>query len=302
MTAAPHRQSARAAPILALAVLALSSAAILIRLSDAPALSTAFYRVAFSALLLAPLAWHERNAQVVSPWREHLAPTLLAGSALAAHFYVWMRSLDLTSVASSTLFVTTTPIWVALASRWLPSETPPDRRGWAGLGLALIGGAVIISGSASGASQAVRLPGVALAILGAWLAATYLVASRALRPHLPLGTLTFRTNAVAALTLGAIAWLTGAPWSGWGFSTWGVLLAMAIVPQLMGHNALIWGLRYFGATIIALVVLLEPVGASLLAAILFGEVPSAFEWAGGALLLAGLALAVPRESPRPKGP
>ena len=294
MTAdATARERALALPILAAAVVALSSAAILIRMSDAPALSTAFFRVLFSAAMLAPFALRDRTRGATVPWRQHAGFTVAAGAALGMHFFVWMRSLDLTSVASSTLFVTTTPIWVALASRWLPGEDPPTLKGWMGLGVSIVGGGVIIAGTAGPSAEGVTLAGIAYATLGAWLAAAYLIASRGLRHHVPLGTLTFRTNVVAALTLGLLVLLTGAPVLGWDATTWGVLLAMAALPQLVGHNALIWGLKYFGATVIALVVLLEPIGASLLAAVCFSEFPCLWEWIGGGLLLAGLALAVP---------
>lgn len=267
-------------------MLALSSAAILFRASEAPALTTAMWRVAFSAILLAPLAARRNPGEPV-----HVPAVIIAGVALGLHFWMWMLSLQRTSVASSTLFVTTTPFWVALAARWLPYEAPPTRRTVLGM-LVSFGGGALIAAHAAGAEAHVTLDGIALAVLGAWLAAAYLVAGRVGRQTMSLPRFAFGANAVAASVLLVIALATSTSLLGWSAATWSALIALAVVPQLIGHNALLWAVRSVGASIVALAVLTEPVGATLLAWLLLAEPPAWYELVGGALLLLGLAVAV----------
>lgn len=304
--ATPH--PARTAIGLSIGVLALSSAAILIRLAaDAPSLAIAFWRVALSAILLVPfaIASNPRDGirDVLGALRHRAAA--IGGIALGLHFWAWMHSLTLTSVATSTLLVTTTPFWIALASPWLPHEARPTRRVLAGMLVCFIGGVVLSSGS-WGADEiertndrAVSAAGIVWAIVGAWLAAAYLVAARAGRQHFALAPFATAANTIAAITLAVLAFATQTPLAGWGTTPWLAILALAVFPQLLGHNALLWAVRATGAAVVALAVLTEPVGATLLAWGFLGESPSPTELLGGTLLLSGLALAVSRTSTRP---
>lgn len=272
--------------MLGVGVLALSSAAVLIRVADAPALSVAFYRLAFSALLLGGFAAPHGGAA----WRLTDWPAVaLAGTALALHFWAWMQSLALTSVASSTLLVTTTPVWIGLAARWLPGEARFSRRGWMGVGLAIAGGAVVALSAGTGR---VTLAGVGLATVGAWLVAVYLLVGRHARQRMALAPYAAATAAVAAAVTGTLALATGAPLAGFDRTTWLALVALAAVPQGIGHGALLWAVRWTGAAVVSLVVLLEPIGAALLAGVFLDEVPGPMEGVGGALLLLGVATVV----------
>lgn len=289
--------------VLAVGVLAISSSAVLIRVAEAPALSVAFYRLVFSAVLMGLIAaaTRSRGWRAVD-WRR----TGAAGVALALHFWAWMRSLDYTSVLTSTLLVTTTPVWIALFARWLPLETRLDRRGWAGLTVAVAGGAVLALGPGErGARGDAPLLGAFLALLGSWLVAVYLVLGRTVRQRVPLATYATVTNAVAAATLALIVAATGAPTTGFPTGTWLAFVALAVLPQLVGHSAMLWAVRATSASVVSLAVLFEPLGAALLAWLFLAEPPAAFELGGGAILLIGLGLVirarphVPRET-RPR--
>ena len=301
--ATPH--PARTAIGLSIGVLALSSAAILIRLAaDAPSLAIAFWRVALSAILLVPFALGRaprKGMREVLEALRHRAPAI-GGVALGLHFWAWMHSLTLTSVASSTLFVTTTPFWIALASPWLPHEARPTRRVLAGMLVCFLGGLVLGSGAWSPGDlngttdRTVSAEGIAWAIVGAWLAAAYLVAARAGRQRFALAPFAVAAYTTAATTLATLAVITQTPLAGWGTTAWLAILALAVFPQLLGHNALLWAVRATGAAVVALAVLTEPVGATLLAWGFLGESPSPTELVGGTLLLSGLALAVTKTS------
>lgn len=285
--------------MLTIGVLALSSAAVLIRLADAPALTVAFYRVAFSAALMMLISGGTRRlARSDLQWRA----AAFAGAALALHFWAWMRSLELTSVATSTLLVTTTPVWIAIAAPWLPDEPRLGATGWGGLAVALAGGALVslapaLGGASSSAGHGSGPWGPLLALAGAWLMAAYLVIGRAARQRMPLNPYVTVTNMVAAVVLGAIVLATRAPTHRFSTPTWLALAGLALLPQLVGYGSLLWAVRTTGASVVALLVLLEPIGAALLAWWLLGEAPSRIEVVGGVLLLLGLVLVVRSRNP-----
>ncbi len=273
---------------LATGVLAVSWAAILVRLAAAPALSVAAWRLVVASV--PALAWaalrHRgewRALPVGERWR-----AAGAGLALAAHFATWIGSLQLTSVAASVALVTTQPVWVALFSAAFLGERV-SRRTAVGIALSLAGG-VLVAGADLGTS-ARALAGDALAVAGAVFAALYFVAGRRARATLSLGAYVGAVYPVAALVLLAAAALAGAPLSGFSRGTWAALVLLGLVPQLIGHSLLNWSLRWLPAPLVAVAILAEPVVSTLLAVPVLGERPGPGVAAGGLLTLCGVYLA-----------
>lgn len=274
------------------AVLAVSTGAVLIRKAQASALTVAAWRSGLAALCFLPFGL----PGLVGTWprltaRER-ACAFGAGAFLAAHFAAWIESLSHTSVAASLLLVCTTPIWVALASPFVLGERVSART-WAGIGLATLGIAAV--GIESGA-----LLGNALALAGAVFAAGYLMCGRVVRAKLDLAPYAALCYGIAGLLL-----TLGCTFAGtdlvlaWPQARW--VLLVVLLPQIVGHTSYNYALRHLGTAVVALVSLLEPLGSSLLAWAVLGEAPGARSLLGGALVLAGvaLALAVPRADPRP---
>jgi drug/metabolite transporter (DMT)-like permease len=77
---------------------------------------------------------------------------------------------------------------------------------------------------------------------------------------------------------------------------WAIFAGLALGPMLLGHTGMNWALGHLPAYVVNITVLGEPVGAVLLAAMLPGirEIPTLGVLAGGALVLAGIFLALPR--------
>lgn len=217
---------------------------------------------------------------------------LVGGSLLALHFVTWLASLKLLPVYLSVTLVTTSPLWVALGSRWLFEE----RLNILPLSLALVGTLLLSTGSAP-AGEVHSWSGVLLALTGAWSMSAYLLWARA-HPQ-SAGTLSYalRVYAVAALLLIALATLTGKPL--WGFEPrqWLWLGMLALIPQVFGHTLLLLAVRYGSANSAAQSILLEPVGSMALAVWLLQERLSLQEAVGAFLILIGLAglLRAPRQ-------
>lgn len=278
--------------LLVLGVVSVASSSILIRVAEAPALAVAFYRNAAAAAVLLPIALARHGDELRSLSVREWGTALLAGALLAAHFALWIPSLSYTTVAASTVLVTTQPVWVALIGRALGERV--GRRMLLGIGLALAG-AVLISGGDLGISARAAY-GDLLALGGAVAAAGYFLAGRRLRRRISLTTYTGLAYSTTAVILAGAVAVSGTPFAGFEPRVWGLFLLMAIGPQIGGHTVFNYLLGHLEAGTVAVAVTGEPVVASLLALAFFGEVPSWAAVAGGVLILAGIAITIAAET------
>jgi drug/metabolite transporter (DMT)-like permease len=294
---------------LAAGILAVSTGSLFVRFAqrDAASLTVAAARLGLATLALAPFALIRHRASLAALTRGDLAFALLAGAFLALHFATWIVSLEHTTVASSVVLVTTSPLWVALLAPWLLGERLTPRIA-AGIGLALAGAALVgladaggaAAGPGTGDARAGTLRGDLLALCGAWMMAGYLLMGRRLRARLPLVPYVFLVYGMAAVLLTLAALATGAGFSGLPAATWGWLALLALVPQLIGHTTYNWALRDVPAALVAVTMVGEPVGSAVLALLFLGERPGTLTLVGGAVILAGIVIAVTRGRPRPR--
>lgn len=271
--------------ILAIGVSSVSFAAVLIRLAGAPALTVASYRMSIATLALLPFISILERASIVAMTRRDWVLAFSSAICLALHFGFWITSLDHTSVASSVIIVTANPIFVSLLSRLLLGD-PISRRTAIGISLGLFGGVFLTTGDLEfGLSS---LYGNFLAVLGALAVSGYYIIGRQLRNRLSLLTYVGTVYGISSICLIAVAFLSGA--SLWGFSgqTFSYLILIAIIPQLIGHSSLNWALKHVSAPLVAISVMIEPVGATSLAWIILGEKPPVTTVIGGAFILAGI--------------
>lgn len=287
-------------------VLVVSTASILVRFAQTqgvPSLAIAAWRLTLAAILLAPLVLAGRRHELVALSRRDWLLAALSGLFLAAHFATWIASLDYTSVASSVALVTTNPLWIALFSVLVLRERMPAIRALA-VGLSLVGSGVVLWADAGAASAAAPDPmlGNGLALAGSLTVCGYFLIGRRLRAHMSVLAYIGVVYAVAALCLMALALAAGVQMAGYSYFAWMVLAAMALGPQLLGHGAFNYALKHVSATMIALAVLGEPLGSTVLAWLLFGEALGPFKLIGMALLLGGIFLAAKGEGHHPQAP
>jgi drug/metabolite transporter (DMT)-like permease len=281
-------------------VLAVASSSIMIRLaqqSGMPATLIAAGRMGIAALILLPIIVLRARPELRALGRRDIALGVAAGAFLAMHFISWISSLEYTSVASSVALVATNPLWVGLASLLLFRERLAA--------LTLLGVVLTIGGSALiGFSDGSRLDaqnallGDGLALLGALAASAYFLIGRVLRRRLSTWPYIWLVYTSAAMILVVLALVTpGSAPAGaralpdYSLSAYALLFGLAVGPQLLGHSAFNWALRYLSATFVAVAILGEPIGAALLAVVLFGEGFAPLQIGGFVLLLAGIALA-----------
>lgn len=285
--------------LLAGAIVAVSWSAPLVRLADgAPPLAIAFWRTAIASLVLAPPVLLRRRAEMRSLDRKDVAAMLLAGGMLAAHFATWIASISLTTVASSALLVSTTPVFVAIAG-YLFAERA-GRWGWIGIAIAMVGAALVASADLDRLETSGR--GNLLALLGAIAGAGYLTVGRRIRIRRSVLTYAFLVYFSCAAVLLAAALLTRTVLVGFSLETWLVILAIAAGPQLFAHTSLNYLLEKLEATKITVAILAEPLGATLIAFVLFDELPGPLAIPGAILVLIGIGLVLGRASRTKVGP
>ena len=270
--------------LLAVGVASVSVSAILIRYAGAAhPLAISFWRCALGAAALAPFGGSGFRRLTGRGW---LLP-LIAGVFLATHFAAWITSLQLTTIANSTLLVSTTPVFTALAARYLFKELLP-LAAWLGIALTLAGTSLIAL-AAGGGDQASRV-GDMLAVLGAIAVAGYTLAGEVSRRRLGIVEYAAITYGAAAVTVLSVCLAGGIPLWGYPAQTWLALAGIVAGPQLLGHTVLNFVLRDLDSTTVSVAVMAEPPIAVGLAYVIFSEVPSALVYPGGAAILAGILL------------
>jgi drug/metabolite transporter (DMT)-like permease len=142
--------------------------------------------------------------------------------------------------------------------------------------------------------------GDGLALLGAIAGAVYYSIGRALRRGMTLTSYIFLTYGTAALALLLAVGVARLPLTGYAPAVYGLFALLALVPQLIGHSAFNWALKFLPATYVAVTTLGEPVGSIVLAAALFGETPGGVKLLGCALILGGIVMASLRPQAGPK--
>ncbi len=274
--------------MLTVGVAAISCAAVLIRLADAPPLAVAAYRMAIASLVLLPIGLHRVSAEMALLVRREWRLLSLAGLLLAVHFGLWIASLSYTTVASSVVLVTATPLFAALAS-WLLFGERLRNTTFVGIAIS-IGGALLI-GHAGWQQGGLAPSGNLLALSAAVAMAGYLLIGRRIRKTAGLLAYSTVVFSVAAIVLLAAAIVSATPLVGYSFVTYGILIALALVPQAVGHVSLNWALRFVSATMVTIAVLGEPVGATVLAWLVLAETPQGAEVVGAILMLLGIGVA-----------
>ena len=274
--------------LIAVAVVAVSTSAPLIREARAPALAVAFWRNAFAVAVLVPVTAARRRTEMAALGRSQGTGAVAAGVLLAAHFATWVPSLSFTTVASSVALVATQPVWAALLARVRGDDVPAQA--WLGIALA-VGGAVLLTG-VDVALSGRALIGDLLALAGGMLAAAYVTVGAAVRQSVSTTVYTAICYATAAGVLGVLCLGGNQALGGFDGRTWLCLLALTVGPQFLGHSVVNRVLRTTSATIVSVAILFEIVGSTLLAWLAFGEQPPAGAYAAAVLIAGGIVLVV----------
>lgn len=273
--------------VIIIGVISISFAGPVTSIISMPAVSIALIRLTFSFLILSPF-FIRSIIRHRMPNVKLYKSTFIASIFLALHFVFWVSSLKYTSVTSSVVLVTTNPLFVGLFSLILLKEKP-NKRLIVSIVVVIIGGIIISSGEEI---TPMKIKGNLLALLGAIMASLYILTGRVIRQEFTLVEYTtplyFFTSAIllfAAIVLDTKILI-------YPINNYLLILFLAIVPQLLGHNAFNWALKFLSPTVIALLILFEPIGATIISFFMFGYVPSILETIGSLVILVGIIISI----------
>lgn len=277
-------------------LLSLGASAILIRYaSSVPGLAIASWRTLIVTAVTAPILWRQR-ADLSDLSRIDWLWVVGAGVVLGAHFIAWIESLYFTSVASASVLVTSSPLFIAVLG-WIFLRERLHPRTIVAIGVAVVGAVLIGLSDVRGSAFENAMLGNALALLAAFLVSVYLLIGRAVRQRVSFWAYFVPLNGVAAITTTSTALATGVdltvPWP-----VFGLCAVMALGPGLLGHGSFNYAVKFISAAILGLLTLTEPVVAAFLAWGLFGEVPTGLGAVGMSLVLSSVGIVMWRRRRR----
>jgi drug/metabolite transporter (DMT)-like permease len=262
--------------------------AVLIRYaSEGPPLTIAVWRTGLSVLFLLPFSLPRIHAEVRRFSHRDLTFIGLAGVFLALHFILWIESIFHTSIASATVLVTTSSIFAPILGFLILKE----RISWQkSLAVAIaFGGSMLLTTSQAGPDFPRAWFGNLLALTAAFLFTVYLILGRVIRRKTSWLAYVFPVYTVVAVIVLVVAWMRDTPLWGFSPSFYGLCALMALIPQIVGHGSFNYAVRYFPVGWLGVAGLSEPVLASVLAFLLFAEIPTLTAFIGMITVLSGIA-------------
>lgn len=278
-------------------VISVSTSAVLVKLAHpAPAGIIALYRLLLAVIIMAPYVYAKHRDEFKIVLKKDWILSILAGVFLAFHFILWFESLNYTSVASSVVLVTLQPIFAFLGTYLFFKErfTPGAI---ISLIIAMFGSVIISWGDFQISGMA--LFGDILALLGAIMITVYFLMGQQVRKRVSLMTYTFIVYGISSVTLVIYNMVLGNAFIGYSGTHWLIFLALAIFPTFFGHTMFNWALKWLSTATISMGIVLEPIGASILAYFILREHISWSQWLGGTIVIFGLFLFIMSTTRKP---
>ena len=273
--------------ILFIGVLAVSTSAIFVKLATAEAGVIAFYRLFFSVLLMLPIFVLKYRKELRLIVKRDWILTIISGIFLAFHFIFWFESLNYTSVASSTVLVTMQPLFAFIGAYLFFKEVITVKAIISAI-VAIIGSVIISWGDFQVSGTA--LFGDILALIACGLITGYLLFGQDVRKRMSLITYTFLVYSFSSITLLVYVVIKGEALFGHSNSDWMYFLLLAIIPTLLGHTLFNWSIKWISTTAISMAILLEPVGAAILAYYILEEYIMFSQVIGGVIIIIGILI------------
>lgn len=271
--------------IVVMAAVAASFSGIFVRLIHASAVAIGFYRLTFVVPFFAVTVFLKHREELKSLTKKQIAGSMLGGIFLAGHYFTWFTAVNHTTVASAVVLCNISPIIILIITTLVFREKTTVKA-VIGVMIALIGAAIITGGDYSFAGKAIF--GDIMAFFGALFYSLYFLVGRRMRKEInaPIYVFLVFTACWASFLVGMFA--TGTPFTGYSSMDYLYLFAFAMVCSVGAHAVFNWCLGHVSPLYISTIETGESIFAAILAAILFGEIPSLWQWIGGAVTICGL--------------
>lgn len=276
-----------------------SVSSIIIRFSESPSLVIAAYRMLFTSIMLFFPVYIKYRSEFKSLNKNDCLLCLISGIFLALHFASWIQSIQMTTISNSTILVSCSPIFVAAINYFLLKERITGKM-IVGIGMSLIGTVIIGIGSSQGNGTAMMLGNV-LAFMGAVFVAGYLVIGGIVRKTVSAGVYVLIVYSVSAIALFFMCFASGTPVYPYPLKEFALFFLLAFFSSILGHTVYNYLMKYYSSTLISITTLMEPVFASLMAVLIFKEIPSAYTVLGGIIIIGGIYLGTYLSQEKPAG-
>ena len=273
--------------VITVGIIGISMSAILIRFSTAPSAVSAAWRLVWTVIFMSPMVFGKGavRRELAHMDKKAALTSVFSGIFLAVHFMLWFEALQLTAVASAATLVCTEVIWVSLGFRLFWKGQISGKAAMA-IAVTLVGSALIaLADSGAGKSH---LEGDLLAVLAAVASAVYMLFGRSAQKKLTTTVYTYVVYVSCAAVLLALCLIQGHGLLEYGMDTLAIGAALALFSTILGHSIFSWALKFFSPSFVSACKLLEPVGAGIMAAFLFGEIPAPAALLGAVMILLGV--------------
>ena len=274
-------------PYLALFIgmLAISTSAILIRLSDSDPLVIGSYRQTFATLLFIPFLIRDKGQEIRALPQQRIVEMAITGVLLGGHFGFFISSVKATSIAASVLLGTCHIVYVAIIG-WLFLGERLNVKAIKGTILALLGIVILFWGDL--VQDPGNFRGNILAFISGILAGLYYLCGRKLRKEISLPLYALVVYFFSALTMWSVVLIQDLDYRNLPMDEIQLFILMALIPTLLGHTMQNWALGFLPAYVVSISLLSEPVGSGILGWIIFSEMPSLGVFIGGLVVLIGV--------------
>jgi drug/metabolite transporter (DMT)-like permease len=267
----------------------LGFAAIFVKWSGAPGPVTALYRMLIGAVAITPFVVFKSGARLRSLPRRGMLMAVLAGALFGCDMAIWMSAIEISGATMPTLMANTAPLWVGIGSILIFKERKAPGF-WTGVLIAITGVALVFSHNLS----ATRGPGTGmiLGLVAALFYASYHLFTQAGRRYLDTLSYLWLSTLSAAGALLVINLIMRNPLAGFGRETWLTFIALGLLVQFLGWLLINFAQGYLRASVVAPVLLGQPVLTALLAVPLLGERLTVWHIIGGLAVLSGVYIVI----------
>jgi drug/metabolite transporter (DMT)-like permease len=271
--------------VVIIGVIFVSFSSVLIKMSDAPSLIIAAYRIGITVLFIIPTVVTRNSKEIRSVDKKTLLLCMVSGVFLALHFATWISSIKYTSIASSTVLVNTHPIFIVIGT-YLVFKEKISKMALLSIVITLLGSLIVSSVDSSLGSNVIY--GDILAILGGLFVSGYMIIGGIARKKISVTAYTFIVYLSCAITLFSLNIAVGTPLSPYPLKEWIIFICLALFCTILGHSIFNWALGYVKPTFLSTSVLGEPVFATLWAMLLFKEIPNVWNIIGSIIIFCGI--------------
>ena len=252
-----------------------SVSSIIIRFSEAPAIVIAAYRMLFTTMILFFPVYINKRSEFRGLHKNNYIMCIVSGVFLALHFATWIQSIQMTTIANSTILVSCSPIFVAAINYSLLKEKITKKM-VLGIVMSLIGTVIIGMGSSQGTKTGMMVGNI-LAFMGGIV-----------RKNISAGVYVFIVYSVSAIVLFIMCFITKTPVYPYPIREYMLFFFLAFFSSILGHTVYNYLMKYFSSTLISVSTLSEPLFASFMAMLIFEEIPSVYTIIGGIVIITGI--------------